>query len=187
MPQIVTAAELRSTLGVSVALYSDAFLDSILDAAENAILPMLVTYSQAVYGFERANNVTEIYLNTANIFGKDQTVTISGVDASINGTHTILARYNDRFEINNVGADVPFRRVIPSGKVATGTFSYVGNPNVENAVLVVAVEIFQSRFSSGGSIEGLDLQVTPYRIGIGLMSRVKGLLGVFLDEGSMIG
>jgi hypothetical protein len=52
---------------------------------------------------------------------------------------------------------------------------------------VVATEIFQSRFSSGGSIEGLDLQVSTYRIGIGLLSRVKGILGPYLDEGAMVG
>jgi hypothetical protein len=63
----------------------------------------------------------------------------------------------------------------------------VGNANVENAIIVVATEIFQSRFSSGGSIEGLDLQTTVYRIGIGLLSRVKGILGPYLDEGAMIG
>jgi hypothetical protein len=187
MPAIVTADEFRQTLGVSTALYNDAFLNDILDASENAILPMLVSYSQAIYGWERSNDLTTIYLNTTNLFGKDQTVSITGVDTSVNGTRTILARYNDRFEITNVGADVPFRRVIPSGKVATGSFTYVGNPNVENAIIVVATEIFQSRFSSGGSIEGLDLQVTPYRIGIGLLSRVKGLLGSYLDEGGMIG
>lgn len=187
MPTIVTATEFRQTLGVSVSLYSDAFLDDILDAAENAILPMLVKYEQAVYGYERSDNVTTIYLNTSNLFGKDQTVAITGVDAGVNGTHTIVERYNDRFTIANAGADVSFRRVIPSGKVSSGTFNYVGNPNVENAVIVVATEIFQSRFSSGGSIEGLDLQTTTYRIGIGLFSRVKGILGAYLDEGAMIG
>lgn len=187
MPTIVTAAEFRATLGVSSSLYNDAFLDDILDAAENAILPMLVKYEQAVYGWERSDNVTTIYLNTANLFGKNQTVAITGVDASVNGTHTTVNRFNDRFEIDNVGTDTPFRRVIPSGKVATGTFTYVGNPNVENAIIVVATEIFQSRFSSGGSIEGLDLQTTTYRIGIGLFSRVKGILGAYIDEGSMVG
>lgn len=187
MPTIVTAAEFRATLGVSSALYNDAFLNDILDAAENAILPMLVKYEQAVYGWERSGDITTIYLNTSNLFGKDQTVAISGVATGVNGTHTILSRFNDRFEINNVGDDVSFRRVIPSGKVSSGTFNYVGNPNVENAIIVVATEIFQSRFSSGGSIEGLDLQTTTYRIGIGLFSRVKGILGAYIDEGAMIG
>ena len=187
MPTIVTAAEFRATLGVSSSLYNDAFLNDILDAAENAILPMLVKYEQAVYGYERADNVTTIYLNTTNLFGKDQTVAITGVDATVNGTYTILERYNDRFTIADTGADTPFRRVIPSGKVSSGTFNYVGNANVENAIIVVATEIFQSRFSSGGSIEGLDLQTTVYRIGIGLLSRVKGILGPYLDEGAMIG
>jgi len=187
MPTIVTAAELRQTLGVSSSLYNDAYLNDILDAAENAILPMLVSYSQAIYGWERKDNVTTLYTVTTCLFGKDQTVAITGVDSTVNGTYAITAAYNDRFEIADTGADQGFIRTIPSGKVATGTFTYVGNPNVESAIIVVATEIFQSRFTSGGSIEGLDLSITNYRIGIGLFSRVKGILGSYIDTGAMIG
>lgn len=187
MPTIVTAAQFRQTLGVSSSLYDDAFLNKILDAAENSILPMLVSYSQAIYGWERKENVTTIYTVTTCLFGKDQTVAITGVDATVNGTYAITAAYNDRFEIADTGTDQGFIRTIPSGKVATGTFTYVGNANVENAVIVVATEIFQSRFSSGGSIEAIDLGTSTYRIGIGLFSRVKGILGAYIDEGAMIG
>ena len=37
MPVLVTATQLRSVLGVSVSLYSDAALEEYIDAAEDAI------------------------------------------------------------------------------------------------------------------------------------------------------
>jgi hypothetical protein len=48
VPSIITASELRSCLGVSSALYNDAYLEGIIDTAENTILPMLVTFKSAV-------------------------------------------------------------------------------------------------------------------------------------------
>jgi len=46
MPTIVTATELRTILGVSSSLYPDAYLNDIVDASENLVLPMLVTFSE---------------------------------------------------------------------------------------------------------------------------------------------
>lgn len=43
MPTIVTASELRSILGVSTSLYSDAYLNDIINASEIVVLPMLET------------------------------------------------------------------------------------------------------------------------------------------------
>ena len=50
MPTIVTASELRTILGVSSALYSDAYLDDICDASENIVIPMLVTFQSKKIG-----------------------------------------------------------------------------------------------------------------------------------------
>ena len=48
MPQIVTAAELRQILGVSVSLYSNVYLEQMIDSAELTILPLLTGYQSAV-------------------------------------------------------------------------------------------------------------------------------------------
>lgn len=58
---------------------------------------------------------------------------------------------------------------------------YVGNANVESAVYAIAVEVFQARVASGGSIEGVDFQPSPFRMGKSLMNKVTGLLGDLLD------
>jgi len=48
MPTIVTATELRTILGVSSSLYPDAYLNDIVDASENLVLPMLVTFQSKI-------------------------------------------------------------------------------------------------------------------------------------------
>ena len=80
------------------------------------------------------------------------------------------------------------KNIIPAGKATlSGASTYVGNANVESAVLAVAVEVFQSRTAAGGQIEGVDFAVTPFRLGRSLFNRVVGLLGPYLDTETMIG
>ncbi len=57
----------------------------------------------------------------------------------------------------------------------------IGNQSVKSAVLVISVEVFQSRVAAGGQIEGVDFTSTPYRIGRSLYSRVIGILGPYVD------
>ena len=52
MPSIITATQLRSVLGVSSSLYSDAYLEQIIDSAENIILPMLVANVSGIQSVE---------------------------------------------------------------------------------------------------------------------------------------
>jgi hypothetical protein len=64
MPTIVTASELRTILGVSSSLYSDAYLNDIVDTSENLIIPMLVTFQSKINHVKLENNVA--YFHTAN-------------------------------------------------------------------------------------------------------------------------
>ena len=50
MPNIISVAELRGVLGVSSSLYSDAYLENIIDSAEGVVLPMLTAYQAAITG-----------------------------------------------------------------------------------------------------------------------------------------
>jgi hypothetical protein len=204
MPTIVTVAELRSILGVSTALYNDAYLADVIDTAESVILPMLVKYSSPI-------NATYYVLGDNN-FSKGQSVVITGCGSPFNGTFTILESSNvdyDSFilrsdsrifldgsyrEFNGfitvalTNADITERKVIPSGLATlSGAATYVGNSAVESAVLAVSVEVFQSRIAPGGQIEGVDFTtVSPYRLGRSLFNRVSGLLGAFIDTDSMV-
>lgn len=186
MPTIVTATQLRGVLGVSNALYNDAYLDQILDSAEAVILPMLVSYSQPISGVKLESNVAYIYYAGEPIFNKDQSVVISGVGAPFDGTHTITEIGDRYFNVAITNADITEKMIIPSGKATlSGAATYVGNDAVESAVYVVATEIFQSRTASGGQIEGVDFSPTPYKMGRSLINRVSGLLAPYLDEGAI--
>jgi len=80
------------------------------------------------------------------------------------------------------------KNIIPAGNAAlSGASTYVGNANVEAAVLAISVEIFQARTAAGGSIEGIDFAVTPYRLSKNLLAKVTGLLGPYLDTDAMVG
>jgi hypothetical protein len=212
MPTIVTAAELRSVLGVSTALYSDAYLNDVIDTAETVILPMLVKYSSPIDVVALQDNIATYYVLGDNNFGVGQSVVVTGVGSPFNGTFTILEssnldydsfilrsnsrifldgsyrEFNGFFTVALTNADITERKVIPSGLATlSGASTYVGNSAVESAVLAVSVEVFQSRIAPGGQIEGIDFtQVSPYRLGRSLFNRVSGLLGAFIDTDSMV-
>jgi hypothetical protein len=212
MATIVTVAELRSILGVSTALYSDAYLTDVIDTAEAVILPMLVKYSSPIDVVALQDNIATYYVLGDNNFSTGQSVVITGVGSPFNGTFTILEssnidydsfilrsnsrifldgsyrEFNGFFTVALVNADITERKVIPSGLATlSGASTYVGNSAVESAVLAVSVEVFQSRIAPGGQIEGVDFTtVSPYRLGRSLFNRVSGLLGAFIDTDSMV-
>ncbi len=190
MPSIVLASELRTILGVSSSLYNDAYLNDIIDASENIILPMLVTFQSKVNKVELTNNVAYFHTATIHEFTEGQSVIITGCGAPFNGTHTVsddlIGPYVFTAAITN--ADVLETNIIPAGNAAlSGLSTYVGNSNVEAAVLAIAVEIFQARTAAGGAIEGVDFSVTPYRLSKNLFAKVTGLLGPYLDVETMVG
>lgn len=190
MPTIVTASELRSILGVSSSLYNDAYLNDLIDTAENVVLPLLVKYAAPIGKAELSDNIATFTTVGEHKFSVDQSVVIAGISATFNGTRTITDVSDDSTEFTAAitASDVKEFNVIPSGSATlSGAATYVGNPNVESAVLAVAVEVFQARTAAGGNIEGVDFAVTPFRLGRSLFNRVSGLLGSYLDVESMVG
>ena len=190
MPTIVTASELRAILGVSSSLYSDSYLNDIIDTSENVILPMLVKFATDIKAVKLESNVAYFYTSTIHEFTEGQSVVITGCGSPFNGTRTVttdeLGEYVFTAAITN--ADVLEKNIIPAGTATlSGASTYVGNPNVESAVLAVSVEVFQSRTAAGGQIEGVDFTVSPFRLGRSLFNRVSGLLGAYIDTETMVG
>jgi hypothetical protein len=188
MASIVTVAELRSILGVSSALYNDAYLTDIIDTAEQVILPMLTRYAQPIDAVELEDNVATFHTLGAHEFSLTQSVVITGCGSPFNGTFTITGVPDDyEFSVALTNADIVKRNVIPSGLATlSGASTYVGVSAVESAVLVVSVEVFQSRVAPGGQIEGVDFTPTPYRMGRSLFNRCVGLLGPYIDVESIV-
>jgi hypothetical protein len=191
MPSIVTASQLRSILGVSVSLYSDAQLDSYIDSAEQTILPLLTQYQSSVT-FCNVND-SVIYFTTMrpNYFVPGQSVIVTGA-GTYSATYTVT---DDRIEpYTFTAATVAADRTYPLPFIpnALATLSggsaaslYANTPPVENAILVVAVEIFQSITAPGNAIMSDQFQPSPFVLGRSLNNRVIGLLGPFLDVETM--
>ena len=184
MPSIISASELRAVLGVSSSLYSDDYLNGIIDTSENTILPMLVTFKSPIQKTVLNDNVATFETLGVHEFTEGQSVVITGCGTPYNGTRTILADNlgATTFSAAITNADINEANVIPSG-VATlsGASTYVGNQSIRSATFVVSVEVFQSRVAAGGQIEGVDFTATPYRMGRSLYSRVIGILGPYVD------
>ena len=204
MPAIITVASLRTVLGVSVSLYSNDYLESIIDSAEQVILPLLTANQNAVAAVYLQNNVAYYITQKPNTFVAGQSVVVSGcVPATFNGTQTVTSNFYDPFPYLPfaypapyfyftsalVNADITFRPVIPGGIAylsgADAATLYASTDAVEQAVTIVSVEIFQSVVAPGGQIEGVDFTPSPFRMGRSLQNRVIGLLGNYVDVSTM--
>lgn len=188
---LVTPSELRSVLGVSSSLYNDTYLQKIIDTSELVILPLLVSYSSAVTDRRITSNVATLTTNTPHNYIVGSSVVVSSVDATFNGTYTVTTVPNEyQFTYAKTNADISNNAVIPHGVTYLSGYDaatiYASNPAVYEAIIVVSVEVFQSITAAGGQIEGVDFQVTPYRMGRSLLNRVIGILGKSLDTGAML-
>lgn len=192
MPVLVTATQLRNVLGVSSSLYNDASLENIIDTAEDAIGDFLIQWKVNIdYHKYLTASVAVIHTTRPHKFYVGQSVAHSGVEAKINGSKTITEIVDDYTYKINVTAATPhddFRATIPNGIAAANDLSqYNGNAAIEEAVLQVSVDVFQSRLAAGGTQQALDYTPAPYRMGRTLLYKVTGLISKYIDSNSQIG
>jgi hypothetical protein len=190
MPVIVTASQLRTVLGVSVSLYSDSYLDEIINTSEAVILPMLVSNSTAVNAYKLESNVATFYTQRAHHFVIGQSIIVAGLPAPFTATHVVTTVGEYQFTAALTSSNVTVRDIIPTGTATLSGYSaadiYATSAPIESAVLAVSVEVFQSRVAAGGQIEGVDFASTPYRMGRSLTNRVSTLLMPFLDVETVV-
>ena len=191
MPAIVTAAQLRQILGVSVSLYSDAQLENIIDSAEQTILPLLTQYQSAVTFANVDNSVIYFTTMRPNYFVPGQSVVITGAGA-YNATYTVTDDRIEAYTFTAATAAADRTYPLPFIPNALATLSggsaaslYASTPPIENAILAVSVEIFQSITAPGNQIMSDQFQPSPFILGRSLSNRVIGLLGPFLDVETM--
>jgi hypothetical protein len=192
MPDLVTAAQLRAVLGVPNTLYDDTALDAIIDTAEDAIGDFLIQWKVGIdKHYSETATETTIHTTRPHKFYETQTVAISGVEAHVNGNKTISSIVDDyTFKITTTGAPVhqDYYHVIPNGIAAENDISqYDGIAAVEEAVLQIAIDVFQSRLAAGGTQQAVDFTVGPYRMGRTLLYKVTGLISKYIDSNSQVG
>jgi len=192
MPVLVTAAQLRAVLGVPNTLYDDTALNAIIDTSEDAIGDFLIQWKVGIdkHACPIATETT-IHTTREHKFYAGQTVAISGVEAHVNGNKTISEIVDPyTFKITNAAVPVhkEFYNIIPNGIAAENDLSqYNGVAAVEEAVLQIAVDVFQSRLAAGGTQQALDYTPAPYRMGRTLLYKVTGLISKYIDSNSQVG
>jgi hypothetical protein len=192
MPELVTAAQLRAVLGVPITLYDDTALDAIINTAEDAIGDFLIQWKVGIdKHYSETATETTIHTTRPHKFYETQTVAISGVEAHVNGNKTISSIVDDyTFRITTTGAPIhqDYYHVIPNGIAAENDISqYDGIAAVEESVLQIAIDVFQSRLAAGGTQQALDFTIGPYRMGRTLLYKVTGLISKYIDSNSQVG
>jgi hypothetical protein len=200
---LVTRSELQATLNIGT-LYPNEVLDQVIAAAENNVLALLI----------RDRNFIDQACCTASVAppGTGTTVRFRTVrpHGYAVGTNIRIGEFprtnwaNRALEVIEVPEDnvvvavstqvwdpgvVSPEPIIPNGVVyrESARNFYEAIPEVKEAALAIAVDIFQSRVAPGGQMQAVDFTPGPYRLGRSLYTRVSGLLGRWLDTGTMVG
>jgi hypothetical protein len=189
---LTTVATLRSTLGVGT-LYNDATLQSVCDAADDVLLPMLWANTTFTIAHSNTASTGTLYFdeNIAETFYVGQTVHITGSGSKFNGNKTItIVNLNSiTFAITgNNNTPAPYHPLNPFGTVAADTYTdWTSDDAVINAALMVSVEIWQGRTATLSGSNAVDFQPSPYRLSAQLLAKIRGMIAHALDPRSMVG
>jgi len=190
MANIITVEELRTVLGVSESLYSDPYLEQIIDSAELTILPLLTQYQSAIAATRISNGVAYFTTIRPCYFAVGQSVVVVGC-GELDDTYEVTAHSYNPYEFTAITAEANrvLNAIIPAGSAtlegASAAELYANVPPVKSAILVVSVEIFQSVTASGNMTVSENFQPSPFVLGRSLQSRVIGLLSPFIDVETM--
>jgi hypothetical protein len=189
---LTTVSELRTTLGVGT-LYPDATLQEVCDATDAVLLPML--WTNVVYNIAHSNTATTgtLYFEdkVEKVFYVGQTVVIGGNGSKFNGNKTLtgVGDYNITFNITgNNNTPAVEHPVQPFGTVTADTYvDWSTDAAIQQAALMVSVEIWQARTATLSGSNLVDFQPSPYRMSAQLLAKVRGLIAHALSPNSMVG
>ena len=188
----VTVAELRANLGIGT-LYGDPVIEEVCQAAENIIKEKLWFNEQTIYAISASGTTGRIYIaDNRTQFVVGDVVTVENVRQHFNGSHTITKVYNNgEHYIEFVNAQIvtrSYHTIAPFGRVFGSTgVDYATLPQVREAAMLIAVDIFQARQMSATGGISPDFQPSPYRMGNTLIARVRGLIADYLHPGGLVG
>ena len=185
---LTTVADLRSTLGVGT-LYPDATLQSVCDASDAVLLPML--WGKIAYAVAKSNTTTTatLYFENAHEFIVGDSVVITNCGSTWNGTKTIteVTMYTITYTVT-AASDTLKATIAPLG-IVTGatTTDWTTDEAVLNASLMIAVEIWQGRTATLSGSNLADFQPSPYRLSAQLLAKIRGMIAHALSPNSMVG
>jgi hypothetical protein len=187
-----TVAELKAALGVG-SLYSDATIQEVCDAADDALLPFL--WKNENYNVAHSNTTTEgtLYFDelVTGTYYVGQSVVITKNGSPFNGTKTItgVGDYSITYAVTGSPTASEYHPVVPYGIVSGVTQNtYATIPAVREASLMICVAIWQARQAPSGQGMTVDgYAPSPFTMSNTLIARVRGLLAPYLDPRSMVG
>lgn len=211
----VTPTQLRSALGIG-SLYDDATLETACESAQNIISKMLWKNTYPVVGAGIYNNYAYLSLATAGAFVAGQTITVSGCGATYNGSRTITSTYPwtpnsgsfpyftfypwntlnyprgfSLIQFALTHADENYHLITPYGQVEGTEYGdavdYSAVPEIQEASLMIAIDIWQARQQSNAGGISPDFTPSPYRMGNTVLARVRGLISPYLSPRGMVG
>ena len=187
---LTTVSELRTTLGVGT-LYPDATLQEVCDASDAVLLPMLWTNNNFSVAHSNIGTIGKLYFDESviDVFYVGQEVTISNAGSRFNGTKTVLSVSEYSITVTTTHTtDTPKHPFNPFAVVNSRTYvDYANDTAVQNAALMIAVEIWQARTATLSGSNAIDFQPSPYRMSAQLLAKVRGLIAHALDPRSMVG
>ncbi len=211
----VTPTQLRSALGIG-SLYDDATLETACESAQNIISKMLWKNTYPVVGAGIYNNYAYLSLATAGAFVAGQTITVSGCGATYNGSRTITSTYPwtpnsgsfpyftfypwntlnyprgfSLIQFALTHSDENYHLITPYGQVEGTEYGdavdYSAVPEIQEASLMIAIDIWQARQQSNAGGISPDFTPSPYRMGNTVLARVRGLISPYLSPRGMVG
>jgi hypothetical protein len=191
----VTAATLKASLGVGTLYDSYTWIEDTCQAAQDLINGFLWFDSAPVVGTALVNNVATVMVANPGIFTVGESVTVAGAGSTFNGTYTITGTIP--FSTGTANLLPAFNMQLnywqfPQGysfiQYDTKTATYANTPAINAAALMLAENIWTSRFSTqngGTSVDGYS--PSPFKMSNTLMASVRGLLAPYLSPASMVG
>ena len=187
---LTTVSELRTTLGVGT-LYTDAVLQEVCDASDAVLLPMLWANTNFAVAHSNVGTVGTLVFDipVRDIYYVGQTVTISQAGSRFNGTKTINAVSNYEIQVTTTHtSDNALHPFNPFAVVTATTYvDWAIDMAVQQAALMISVEIWQARTTTLNGANTVDFQPSPYRMSAQLLAKVRGLIAHALDPRSMVG
>lgn len=200
---LVTLEELKTVLGIGD-LYPDPVLEQVIGTAESVILSLLTRDRQHIdevcctEALTPPATGTEIRFRTVRDHDYEVGQVIRfGEFPRAGFTGRVLTVIDvPADDVVIAEADTPFNPgefdptpVIPNAVVYREVaFEFYDDiPEVREAALAIAVDVFQSRVAPGGQTEAIDFTPGPFRLGRSLFSRVSGLLVRWTDPGALVG
>jgi hypothetical protein len=127
--------------------------------------------------------------NVENIYYVGQSLNIANAGQHFNGNKTITAVSGKSINVTTSHlTSTPEQPLNPYATVADGeTIDWAEDKAIQQAALMISVEIWQARTATLSGSNAVDFQPSPYRMSAQLLAKVRGLIAHALDPRSMVG